>query len=249
MKKKYNLTDLDCANCAAKMEDAIKKIISDNVSPTDDTKNIDLIIYYQNRRTRDLFMKNNPSPQAREPLKQTHVVYQYTCPVRECSGAYVGMTTMRLSKRLSCHAQEGAIKNHARTKHHEAISRDVIIKNTKIIGKAPDARRLRLLEALLIQQIKPTLNTTQEEFLLPTSMRRPATNNDTTDHDNSMDDNAPERGTPAADGNQSSRDVPQRSATPINVTAPLRRSRRLQDMLQRNHRLEESGLRPGSGSQ
>lgn len=26
MKKKYNLTDFDCANCAAKMEDAIKKI-------------------------------------------------------------------------------------------------------------------------------------------------------------------------------------------------------------------------------
>ena len=26
MKKKYNLTDLDGANCAAKMEDAIKKI-------------------------------------------------------------------------------------------------------------------------------------------------------------------------------------------------------------------------------
>ena len=26
MKKKYNLTDLDCANCAAKMEDAIRKI-------------------------------------------------------------------------------------------------------------------------------------------------------------------------------------------------------------------------------
>ena len=26
MKKKYNLTDLDCANSAAKMEDAIKKI-------------------------------------------------------------------------------------------------------------------------------------------------------------------------------------------------------------------------------
>ena len=25
MKKKFKLTDLDCANCAAKMEDAIKK--------------------------------------------------------------------------------------------------------------------------------------------------------------------------------------------------------------------------------
>lgn len=35
MKKKFKLTDLDCANCAAKMEDAIKKIdgVSDaNVS-------------------------------------------------------------------------------------------------------------------------------------------------------------------------------------------------------------------------
>lgn len=26
MKKRFNLEDLDCANCAAKMEDAIKKI-------------------------------------------------------------------------------------------------------------------------------------------------------------------------------------------------------------------------------
>ena len=26
MKKKFTLTDLDCANCAAKMEDAIRKI-------------------------------------------------------------------------------------------------------------------------------------------------------------------------------------------------------------------------------
>ena len=26
MKKRYNLEDLDCANCAAKMEEAIKKI-------------------------------------------------------------------------------------------------------------------------------------------------------------------------------------------------------------------------------
>ena len=26
MKKRYNLSDVDCANCAAKMEDSIKKI-------------------------------------------------------------------------------------------------------------------------------------------------------------------------------------------------------------------------------
>ena len=30
MKKKFKLEDLDCANCAAKMEDAIKKIAGVN---------------------------------------------------------------------------------------------------------------------------------------------------------------------------------------------------------------------------
>ena len=30
MKKKFNLEDLDCANCAAKMEEAIKKIAGVN---------------------------------------------------------------------------------------------------------------------------------------------------------------------------------------------------------------------------
>jgi copper chaperone CopZ len=30
MKKQYQLTDLDCANCAAKMENAIKKIAGVN---------------------------------------------------------------------------------------------------------------------------------------------------------------------------------------------------------------------------
>ena len=32
MKKKFKLTDLDCANCAAKMEDAFKKLDGVNVA-------------------------------------------------------------------------------------------------------------------------------------------------------------------------------------------------------------------------
>ena len=32
MKKKFKLQDLDCANCAAKMEEAIKKIDGVNLS-------------------------------------------------------------------------------------------------------------------------------------------------------------------------------------------------------------------------
>ncbi|XP_068238304.1 uncharacterized protein [Palaemon carinicauda] len=67
-----------------------------------------------------------------------------------------------------------------------------IVSNTKIIGSAPDSRRLRILEALLIQRDKPTLNTTQEMFLLPSSRcidtsRNPhqgGPNEDTTNHEN-----------------------------------------------------------------
>ena len=41
MKKKFKLEDLDCANCAAKMEDAIKKIpgVNDASSKLHDTEN------------------------------------------------------------------------------------------------------------------------------------------------------------------------------------------------------------------
>lgn len=153
-------------------ENSMKKIVMENVTPTEDSKRINLVIYYKNRRTRDLVMKNNPSPPAREPLKQKNVVYQFVCPVRGCPGAYIGMTTMRLSKRISCHAQEGAIMNHARATHNISISRDSIIQNISIIGRAADPRRLRLLEALLIAERKPTMNTTQEASLLPTNLRR-----------------------------------------------------------------------------
>ena len=40
MKKKFKLMDLDCANCAAKMEDAIKKIdgVNDATLDADDDR-------------------------------------------------------------------------------------------------------------------------------------------------------------------------------------------------------------------
>ncbi|XP_066988230.1 uncharacterized protein [Macrobrachium rosenbergii] len=78
----------------------------------------------------------------------------------------------RFRTRISCHAQEGAIMNNARATHNISISRDSIIQNISIIGRAADPRRLRLLEALLIAERKPTMSTTQEALLLPTNSRR-----------------------------------------------------------------------------
>ncbi|XP_068242352.1 uncharacterized protein [Palaemon carinicauda] len=95
-----------------KEEKTMKNIIKNNVfAPAEDIE-INLIIYYQSAKTQNPIMKNNPAPAIQDDLKETNVVYRYKCPVQECLGTYIGMTMMHLSKRLSCHVQQGAIKMH-----------------------------------------------------------------------------------------------------------------------------------------
>ncbi|XP_068201750.1 uncharacterized protein [Palaemon carinicauda] len=173
-------------------EKAMKEIIKNNVFPTEDTKKLDFIKYYQTTKTKSLIMRNNPAPPEQDFLKKTNIIYAYQCPFRGCPGNYIGKTTMRLSKRISCHAQQGSIKNHALQRHNIHIYRADIVSNTKIIGGAPDRRCLRILETLLIQRDKPTLNTTKEMSLLPSSCRIDTSRNphhrgpneDTSNHEN-----------------------------------------------------------------
>ncbi|XP_068227972.1 uncharacterized protein [Palaemon carinicauda] len=121
----------------------------------------------QTEKTRSLIMRNNPAPCDNEPLKKTIEVYSYQCLVQGCHGKYIGMTTTKLSKGISCHVQQGALRNHALQRHNIQISRAGIVDNTNIIGSTPDSRRLQILEALLIHNEKPAYNTTQEMFFLP----------------------------------------------------------------------------------
>ena len=116
-------------------------------------------------------MKNSPA-NANDDLKRHHVVYQYNCQVRGCPHFYIGMTTMRASKRISCHVQEGAIHLHHVRHHGSRPSRDQIIEGFKILEQCQDPNRLRILEALYILQLKPTLNTTNEVLILPTLAQR-----------------------------------------------------------------------------
>ena len=80
-------------------EAAIRNIISNNVSATDPDSAIHLIIYYKNKRTSQLIMKNSPRMDS-DPLKKHGVVYHIICPEKGCNHSYIGMTTTRLSKRL-----------------------------------------------------------------------------------------------------------------------------------------------------
>ena len=45
-------------------EKAIKEIIKENIKPTSEEQKVKLIIYYKNRKTASLIMKNNPAPPA-----------------------------------------------------------------------------------------------------------------------------------------------------------------------------------------
>ena len=117
-----------------------------------------------------MLMKNSPRVDE-DPLKKHGVVYRIICPADGCSHSYIGMTTTRLSKRLSVHLQEGNFHQHYNRIHGE-LPRTTLLQATSIIDQDSDRRRLRLKEALHIMRLKPTLNVTQETLLLPTNIRR-----------------------------------------------------------------------------
>ena len=151
-------------------EAAIHSIISNNAFATDPDSAIHLINYYKNKRTSQLIMKNSPQMD-NDPLKKHGVVYRIIYPENGYNHSYIGMTTTRLSKRLSVHLQEGNFFQHFR-QHHGVLQQTALLENTTIIDKDQDRRRLRLREALHIMKLKPTLNITQERLLLPTNVCR-----------------------------------------------------------------------------
>ena len=153
-------------------EKAIRSIINRNVKPTDQEKELKIIIYYKNKKTSNLIMKNN-SRQCTDDLKKRMVVYQFKCPYEGgCPHSYIGMTTMRLAKRISCHCQEGNIYQHIMHSHNRRPTKPEIENSFAIIGQTNNQTKLRFLEALLISQQKPTLNITNEVLILPTLKRR-----------------------------------------------------------------------------
>ena len=152
-------------------EKRLKRIIKEDVKPTNPDDDIYLTIYDKNRKTSNLVLKNSP-PHEGNPLKEHHVVYHFRCQNLGCTQSYIGMTTTRFSKRISCHLQEGAIFQHHTRDHGRHPNREEIIAGMDIIGRQRDPQRLRYLEALCILQHRPSLNTTNEVTLLPSLTQR-----------------------------------------------------------------------------
>ena len=100
-------------------------------------------------------MKNNQAPSLPE-MQQTNLVYEYQCKLGDCEhltqNSYIGLTTTSLSRRITMHLDSGAPKFHTGSRHGgDALTREMMENNTKIIRRENDKKRLHVYEALLIQ--------------------------------------------------------------------------------------------------
>ena len=145
-------------------ERVLKEIIHNNVNCINQQDKINLIIYYKNKTTSNLIMKNNMSPPP-PPLQQTHLIYEFQCPLSHPKvTSYIGYTQTRLQRRLDFHAQRGSIKDHFLRDHKLKLTKQHLIENTNIIAKASDKYRLTIKEALYISQNAPVINKQFDNF-------------------------------------------------------------------------------------
>lgn len=142
----------------------LKRIIKDNVSMKDRRDRIQLIVYYQSTKTKHLIMKNNLTPRVHD-LARTNLIYDFQCAIDECARQqnrserqYSGLTTCTLSRRLTLHLQNGAIKIHCEEKHGRKPTRKEIVEMTKARYYETDTQRLQTLEAIIIRFEEPVIN-------------------------------------------------------------------------------------------
>ena len=134
-----------------------EQIIKGIVTSVDNNRKISLITYYKSNKTKNFLMKNHHKPNE-DPLKEHMVVYRFTCPIQGCPRSYIGMTTMRLSKRISCLLHEGAIFRHYQKEHNSKPTWDALLECDEIATRVDNDLCLCLKEALFIENEKPTLN-------------------------------------------------------------------------------------------
>ena len=148
-------------------ERVIRDIITSHVECTDPDKRLNLVIYYNTAKTASLILQNNMyTKKLRQKqnghLQRTNVIYRYNCPEAGCrrfhADKYIGATTTTLSRRLTMHLQEGAIKKHVKQHHKRDTTRQDLVQNTDIIETCNDHRRIWVAEALYIREFSPFIN-------------------------------------------------------------------------------------------
>jgi hypothetical protein len=146
-------------------EKQLNSIFSTHVKGFTDDVKVKLNIYYKNKKLKDILIKNKLCSENYLKKDEHHVIYQYTCDRLGCNSneKYIGLTTCSLYTRLGNHTQQGSIKEHLQNKHEiVSLKRMELLNSVTILAKNRNVRDLRFLEAILIKDRKPTLNSKEE---------------------------------------------------------------------------------------
>ena len=143
-------------------EKTLKTIIRRNITPKNPKDEVKLVIYYRNPTTKSLVLRNNMSNDP-SMLKKSNVVYHYTCKKGDCAlhnnSGYIGHTTTTLSRRITMHLQQGGLKTHNDTHHHnDRLTRTDITNNIAVLQEESNKRKLHILEAVYIRKLEPVIN-------------------------------------------------------------------------------------------
>ena len=125
---------------------------------TDDNEKLELVIYYKSKLTSQLIMTNNN--EKKNKLNSTNVGYQFICLTDDCmlrKMNYIGSTTT-LSRRLTMHLTNRALREHQIETHHSNLTSKHIVNNASILRKQNDINHLLINEAILIKLEKLEIN-------------------------------------------------------------------------------------------
>ena len=141
-------------------ENELQQIFKKHIKPTSIDTTPKLIIYYKNKKLRNLFIRNSP-----HKTPSTHnVVYEYVCDQAPCDSVhtcYVGYTASTIKDRFKQHA---SIKKHFQKIHSRNITGSQMLPNVSVIHRANNKRDLQILEALTIKYHSPIINSQVEDF-------------------------------------------------------------------------------------
>ena len=143
-------------------ETILRNIIRRYTRPVSDNNRLKLIIYYKNRKTSSLVMRNSPYNDSL--LQSTNVVYKFKCNTEGgalLDNCYIGMTTTSISRRITMHLQNGSIKDHYINSHPlipRENRRNLIVDNFSILARCNSNKSLEITEAMYIKDFQPNLN-------------------------------------------------------------------------------------------
>jgi len=153
-----------------KDEKIMRDIIANNIKANNPNDKIQLVIYYNSSKTRNLIMRNKIQSNT-SPSSSCWAVYEVSCPYEGCellNPSYIGQTRNTLRTRLQQHTRDGAIKQHIETSHRNlVVSLEILEKHARIVKQFQDFKRLIVYEALLILNRKPQMNRQIDNFINP----------------------------------------------------------------------------------